>query len=63
MKNLKSIIGRKNNSGNFSCYEEENRTTNAVEGCHRTINTKISAKPSLSQCISMFKKGNTFSGY
>lgn len=40
----------------FSCYGEKNRTTNAIEGWHRRLNTKIPQKPTLLQFISLLKK-------
>lgn len=40
----------------FSCYGEKNRTTNAIEGWHRRLYTKIPQKPTLLQFISLLKK-------
>lgn len=39
----------------FSCYGEKNRTTNAVEGWHRRINSRIPSRPTIFQFLVAFK--------
>jgi hypothetical protein len=44
----------------FSCYQEKQRTTNAIEGWHHRLNTRIPKKPTIHLCLSLLKKEPEF---